>query len=413
MTFEGFVPPTKNYFPMPNEWIDICSQIKSLAEIKVIFYILRHTWGYHEYGITKVISFDEFRIGRKRNDGTRMDSGTGLSRQSVIDGLSLAVKHGYIICEIDATDLARVKKSYALKMRSGVKNLDPQISSLNSIPLGSNIYTSEVKEVDSSGLNSTPRSEKDTIERHLEKDTLERQEDASASTHTQSENVIDFKKASDGRLKAISSSHSQMDIRNGDEAIYDTPTREMPIVQKPGAGTRLSPADIPPGVSTGDATSVQAPSSNAGTPAQHSGISPGTSTSAGAAQVKPTPKSDTREIQRRINEHRGYALEEKVEIVRERTAVKSWCNLHTIEDYEQVMLKLKSDPYWKKPENYYRIGGLTLAKETPKALAPAQPSREQDDNCISFDDYVGNGPEARALVLIEAEERMRNGTLAM
>jgi len=88
-------------------------------------------------------------------------------------------------------------------------------------------------------------------------------------------------------------------------------------------------------------------------------------------QDKPAaiPKCDTREIQRRINTHRGYALEEDVDIIRERKAIKTWCNLHTLEDYEEVMKRLAQDTYWKKPENYYRIGGLTLLKETARVLA--------------------------------------------
>ena len=115
--FEGFVQPTKNYFPMPNIWIEVCAQITNLAELKVIQYVLRHTWGYHEYGKAKAITIDEFMYGRKRQDGTRMDSGTGLkSDRSVKDGLKAALQHGYLVCEVDDTDRARIKKSYALKM---------------------------------------------------------------------------------------------------------------------------------------------------------------------------------------------------------------------------------------------------------------------------------------------------------
>lgn len=84
---------------------------------------------------------------------------------------------------------------------------------------------------------------------------------------------------------------------------------------------------------------------------------------------QPQPKCDSREIQRRVNEHRGYALEEKVDIVRERQAIKTWCNLHTIEEYGLVMAGAKNDKYWGKQENYYRIGGLTLLKITPEILA--------------------------------------------
>src|SRR6266699_2277921 len=128
-TFEGFVPPTKNYFPMPNEWIDICAEITSSAELKVIQYVLRHTWGYREFGICKTISVDEFQHGRKRQDGSRMDKGTRLSNHSVIDGLRAAEKHGYLICEVDKSDLARTRKSYALKMASRGEESSPPAKS--------------------------------------------------------------------------------------------------------------------------------------------------------------------------------------------------------------------------------------------------------------------------------------------
>ncbi len=106
-----------------------------------------------------------------------------------------------------------------------------------------------------------------------------------------------------------------------------------------------------------------------GTPVQRSGIPPGNSPASPGAAQGGKAKSDTKEIQRRINEHRGYALEESVEIIRERKAIKSWCNLHTIEEYGLVMAGAKKDKYWGKQENYYRIGGLTLLKITPEILA--------------------------------------------
>src|SRR5579872_2084475 len=135
--FRGFAPPTKNYFPMPNEWIDICAKIDNLSELKVIFYILRHTWGFQEYGVFKAITFEEFEHGRKRTDGSRIDNGTGLSRQSIIDGLKKAVRDGYIVDDTDATDKARIKKSYAPKMlptNLEVQNLDPEFRGIVSIP---------------------------------------------------------------------------------------------------------------------------------------------------------------------------------------------------------------------------------------------------------------------------------------
>jgi hypothetical protein len=177
-SFTGFVVPKKNFFHMPNVWIDICAEIKNLAELKVVQYVLRHTWGFHEYGIPKAISVDEFMNGRRFANGSRMDKGTGLSNHSVIDGLRAAIQHGYLICEIDTSDTARIKKSYSLKMSSppedvaGGEDASPPEESTPSSEASSQ---GGVKHLHSRGEESSHRSEKDTLERHPEKDTRERQ----------------------------------------------------------------------------------------------------------------------------------------------------------------------------------------------------------------------------------------------
>src|SRR4051812_35219803 len=82
-SFQGFDPPESNYFRLPNSWTDITASIDNLAELKVVEYILRHTWGFQEYGIKKHITVDEFVSGRRLSDGSRMDKGTGLSERAV------------------------------------------------------------------------------------------------------------------------------------------------------------------------------------------------------------------------------------------------------------------------------------------------------------------------------------------
>lgn len=150
--FSGFDLPEQNWFRMPNNWTDITAGMKSLAELKIIEYVLRHTWGYQEYGISKRISIDEFMHGRRRQEGSRMDRGTGLSRQSVIDGVRNAVKHGFLIEHVNDRDKGRVQKAYSLRMKNleaGVKILDPPVKNLHP-----------------RGLESSRRSEKDTQERN-------------------------------------------------------------------------------------------------------------------------------------------------------------------------------------------------------------------------------------------------------
>src|SRR5215217_7402692 len=167
--FSGFDRPESNYFRMPNSWTDITAEIDNIAELKVVEYILRHTWGYQEYGLKNHITIDEFVNGRRLKDGSRMDKGTGLSERAVYDGLRKAVENSLIEEEIDDSDLGRIKKFYSLRMREnahnheelqslhpGVQTLHPPLQDLHPDP-----QTLQVR-----GARNAPRTEKDTQERH-------------------------------------------------------------------------------------------------------------------------------------------------------------------------------------------------------------------------------------------------------
>lgn len=191
-SFHGFDIPRQNWFKMPNNWTDITAEISSIAELKVVEYVLKHTWGYQEYGLRKRITNDEFMHGRKRKDGTRIDKGTGLTKPSVIAGLKAAIERGLLIEEIDDSDLGRVKKYYSLRMQEGlseeieaadetpptlpdaergnelgVKTFYPRVKDLNA---GVKKIDPEVKNFDHRGKKSLPRTEKDTLARHLEQE---------------------------------------------------------------------------------------------------------------------------------------------------------------------------------------------------------------------------------------------------
>ena len=151
--FEGFARPEQNWFKLPNNWTDIVVDMTP-SEMRVVLYVLRHTWGFSEYGEAKRITIDEFMNGRKRRDGTRLDRGTGLSNRSVIDALKAAVAHGYLEEFVDDQDKGRVRKEYRLRLlpevgESGVKK----------------VHTG-VKVLHHRGGETSPRSEKDTLERH-------------------------------------------------------------------------------------------------------------------------------------------------------------------------------------------------------------------------------------------------------
>ena len=52
-TFPGFSKPEANFFRLPNEWTDITAHLTSLAEMKLVEYVLKHTWGYSEFDVVK------------------------------------------------------------------------------------------------------------------------------------------------------------------------------------------------------------------------------------------------------------------------------------------------------------------------------------------------------------------------
>src|SRR3989442_3847558 len=162
-TFEGFSKPEANFFRLPNEWTDITAQVTSLAEMKLVEYVLKHTWGYSEFDVVKKITTDEFMNGRKKKDGTRIDTGTGLSKPSVIAGLKSAVKHGLLEEETDDSDKARIKKFYKLKMKTPIEEDEPEEKATHADVKNVNIG---VKNFNSRGKTSLHRSEKDTLERY-------------------------------------------------------------------------------------------------------------------------------------------------------------------------------------------------------------------------------------------------------
>lgn len=150
--FAGFGTPEENWSKLPNEFIKALPVMSSKAEIAIVLYILRHTWGYREYDAPKHITTDEFAKGRKRRDGTRIDGGVGMSEPAIRAGIKAAIRHGFILVEVNDSDKARIEKSYMLKM-VGENSLPP---------------TSEgdSKEFTPNGKKSTPDQRKKPEERN-------------------------------------------------------------------------------------------------------------------------------------------------------------------------------------------------------------------------------------------------------
>jgi hypothetical protein len=181
--FPGFQTPKENWSKLPHQLIGALPVFTSEGEIKVVLYILRHTWGYREFGQPKRITVDEFMHGRKTTNledypTGRMDNGVGMSKDAILRGLRRAEKHGFIEIEIDDSDKARIKKHYVLRMSesqtpdsSGVRKSDPKVRKSDS----------QVRESDSNGTESVPRSEKETLERN----SVERNEEKESMDYLQ------------------------------------------------------------------------------------------------------------------------------------------------------------------------------------------------------------------------------------
>jgi DNA-binding PadR family transcriptional regulator len=160
--FKGFESSKQNWSKLPHQLIEALPNIKTIGEMKVIIYTLRHTWGYQDD--YKKITLDEFENGRKRKDGSRIDNGTGLTKPTIVDGIKRAVADGFLFEHIDTSDSARVEKFYSLT-QEGLKDL-----------------TSGVKTFNTRGKETLHRTEKETIK----KETLEN----SSAKNSQNQNLI-------------------------------------------------------------------------------------------------------------------------------------------------------------------------------------------------------------------------------
>lgn len=156
--FKGFETPKENYSKLPHALVGALPIFSSLAELKVVLYVLRHTWGYQEFAELKRITLDEFRSGRRRKDGSRMDQGVGMSENAIMDGLSRAIEHGFLVHDKYYRHRpGRPAGAYMLRISSEVEE-----NSVNK-PQELRVESSEVED----------SSEKDTLERNPEekKDT--------------------------------------------------------------------------------------------------------------------------------------------------------------------------------------------------------------------------------------------------
>lgn len=267
--FEGFRKidkESKNFYGIPNEWTDIMAEIDNLAELKIIEYIMRHTWGFKEHDTLKCITTDEFAHGRKRKDGTRMDKGTGLGTTGVKQGITKAVEHGYVICETDESDKGRIKKHYGLKMLptpdldrrdATMHSHEATTDSRNATPDSRN-ETTHSREETGWISQDDHRSEKETLEKHLEKNTDERTNGTSRETSpvaTSDESFIhssNFSSSSFSSQEKPSAEKPKVTLTEDEQRIVDFGKKDIFKAVKPQVTQKLKDecAELAPHIKT-------------------------------------------------------------------------------------------------------------------------------------------------------------------
>jgi phage replication O-like protein O len=111
--FPGFQFPTTT--PVPDKVFDVLMPQLSGAELKVLLYICRRTFGFKKESDT--ISLHQIATGIKTRDGRVLDGGTGLCKRHVIRALKVLEKKNIIKVtrKVDETGLNEVN-TYSLNI---------------------------------------------------------------------------------------------------------------------------------------------------------------------------------------------------------------------------------------------------------------------------------------------------------
>ena len=93
--FRGFSGP--NYTPVPDELFDDLLVDLSGAELKLLLYIIRRTFGFKR--ASDNISLSQMLNGLSSNDGRPLDRGVGLSKKPLLSALRTLAERRIIVAE--------------------------------------------------------------------------------------------------------------------------------------------------------------------------------------------------------------------------------------------------------------------------------------------------------------------------
>lgn len=117
--YQGFSRPTTT--PVPDDIFDIIAPELTEAELRVLLYIVRRTFGFKKDHDS--ISLTQMVKGIKTRDGKILDRGTGMSRQGVMNGTKGLQEKGIIeVKKMVSAEGDRDVNIYSLRFREGVVN---------------------------------------------------------------------------------------------------------------------------------------------------------------------------------------------------------------------------------------------------------------------------------------------------
>ncbi|MBU0607283.1 MAG: replication protein, partial [Armatimonadetes bacterium] len=90
--YEGFSTPNGTF--VPDDVFDVLAPRLSEAELRVLLYIVRRTFGFGKHA--DAISLKQLTDGITARDGRVLDHGTGMSRKGVIGGIKGLLGKGVI-----------------------------------------------------------------------------------------------------------------------------------------------------------------------------------------------------------------------------------------------------------------------------------------------------------------------------
>ena len=123
--FAGFDRPRASFYRLPLEWFDLWRFLRgsegkrsAVGPLKVVEYVLKHTWGEQNFTDSVGLSLSNFQHGRAFKSYT--DRGTGLTRASVSQAIRFAVSKNLLTEIVDRSDAARIAKRYQPRLRPGI-----------------------------------------------------------------------------------------------------------------------------------------------------------------------------------------------------------------------------------------------------------------------------------------------------